>query len=519
MARNGRHDDIVGLDIGAGELKVAVVRNEQVVRIGHAPLPAGVIVDGYLVNPDRLVVELRKLWKKLGLKSRRVSFSVAHRRVIYRAQALPRTTNPDNLQLAIVTNAEVWFAPMHLDEMVIDYIERPAGQKMELELCAAEKELVASYVKALRRARLVTVSCQFGPLAEAKTLVLPRSAQTAQLVVNVGAEKTTIAVTNGTDVLFVRLIEIGGNDFTRAIQKKLDCSFADAEYLKRAFGLTGTDPHDPDLVAAAQEAMLEPLDRLVQALADSRAFFVGQLEGPVPAGVTVLGGGARLTGLRQQISLYLQFPEISEIEPRDAFANVPDFDMYAGAVALAWQQPMSLLPQVVGAAGDKGPVRSKVDRRKAARIAKRLRKSETKAVNPLFIAVGIGALLLVGQWYYGGKMKTKNALAVEAVVAPVDPTYSDPAVTRAFGYLRYQPPMRIVGGVDGVMQRYHVRSLLYSPSNGKLSVSGTIQAKRVDDVVAALGAAGAIVENPPVGVGNGPANQTYNFNLTLGAKP
>jgi type IV pilus assembly protein PilM len=415
-------EDVVGLDIGAGELKVALVRDDQAIRIGHARLPEGIIIDGLLANPDALTRELKRIWRKLGLKSKQVNFGLANRHVQFRLQALPRSTNPDDLHLAITTNSETWFAPMRLDKINIDYAEQQAAEagRTDLEICAADKTMVQSFARALRKAGLQPVACQYGPLSEARALSFQRDRVQAQVLVNIGAEKTSFAATNGIDVLFSRLIDIGGNDFTRAVAERLHMPFEGAERLKRDYGLNlpGEVDEDLPLVGLAQQALLAPTDRLVQALADMRSYYERQPSVGRPVSDLVLvGGGAHLSGLAEQISLYLGLP-LQPAVAQPNFAVVPNIDIYAGAIALAWKRPMSLLSAPVAGSASKGPLKSKVDRRKADRVSRQLSRKQA-AANPLLIGAAIGIVLMFAQYFYAAKLKKDRQVTPIAITQSV----------------------------------------------------------------------------------------------------
>lgn len=502
MQRN-RQDDVVGLDIGAGELKVAVVRDDQAVRIGHARLPEGLVVDGLVADPEALAAELRRLWRKMGLRSRRVNFSIANRRIQFRRQSLPRSGNPDDLHLAITTGAEMWFAPMRLDQIVIDYDEQHAAEmgRLDLEICAADKAMVLSYMRVLRKARLVPMASQYGPLIESKALSFPRSLNGAHLVVNVGAEKTSFTAVNGSDVLFSRLIDFGGNDFTHAVADRLSLPFEAAEKLKRTYGLadTGEADEDLELVEVAQAALLGATDRLVQALADMRSYFEKQPEGRPAQAVTLLGGGLRLSGLKEQVLLYLGLEE-EALSPRGHFDVVPDFDLYAGAVGLAWQRPMSLLPSAVGAK-DKGPLRPKVDRRRAQKLSKDLRRKQA-AANPLLIWVAFGLMGFVGTFLYGNRLKEAEPVVTTEVARDLSFAEPSPDLERVTQLLNRSAPVEVIPSVQQALQAAGARDVRLSVEGQQLNVAGRVdEAAQAQEVLAALraqpGLAVGVLPSPP----------------------
>lgn len=425
--RSPRVEDIVGLDIGADEIKVAVVRDDQAVRIGKMPLPKGTIVAGILLEPDVLAETLKQLWHKAGLRSRHVNFSVINKQTVFRRVPVPLSNNPDDLHLLITTNSEVWFAPLSVDDLIIDFYEettRDVGH-IALELVGADKQMISIYVKTLRRAGLIPVAAQYGPLAESKVLALPRSLNSAHALVDVGAEGTAFTVVNGQDVLFSSLIDIGGNDFTEAAAGKLSLAFPAAEKLKCTYGLDQPGADELELVGLVQEALLPVADKLVSNLADKRNQFERQ-PGALPiTGLTLIGGGARLSGLAKQISIFLGL-DMQPPVARLGFDAVPEIDLYAGAISLAWQSQMSLLPATTAPNPSKKTVRPKVDRERAKRLSKQLRRKNPQA-NPLLLAFAFGLVICALTNLYGRQLAKKPLSDAEITSQQMGPlNYTNP---------------------------------------------------------------------------------------------
>jgi type IV pilus assembly protein PilM len=460
-----RHDDIIGLDIGAAALKVAVVRDEQVLRVGRMPLKRGTIVDGVPTDPDALAAQLRRLWRRLGLRSRRVNFSIANRtRSGYRYVVLPRSQDEKNLHLAITANAETWFAPLKLSEVIIDFAEQSSDSplQMPLEIVCAEKDLVSEYLKALRRAKLVPMACGYGPLACSKALVAPRDRDGAFLHVDIGAEKTAINVVNGAEVLHSQIVELAGNEITEAIGDELGLDFDEAEELKVGYGLTGVSIRSSEQVTAAQKVMLDYADRLGQAIADARLLYERSQGGRPLKGVIFSGGGARLAGLSEQIALTLGFSEALPLQPRPSFRAVRDFDLFATAISLAWRKPVSLMPRIVtlGAGASDSPIQPKLDRRAAEKAARELRK-EYKKSNPLLAGALIGFLALGGMFYWGQQLRQ---------AAPELP----PVLDQGARYANSEEATRLAALIPTIPPPESVRQLssfLLEPAFGNASLS------------------------------------------------
>lgn len=412
--------DVVGLDIGAGTLRAALVRDGLVVSVAQHSLPPGIIVKGLLVDPAALTAEIRAFWAQAGMGSTNVNIAISNRQVALRTLSLAAATDERDLELAIAVNAETVLRPMSTDNAIIDYTELTrGGARVVLQLAAAEKKMVRSFMNAVQSAGLTCISCELGPLAEGRALIVPRHQGVAHGVINIGAETTTFICASGADIFFLRIVEIGGNDFTFALQQRIGCTWEQAEQLKLRSGL-GVEPvdpvlaDDPDLFAACQEALQYVADRLTQELAGTPHLFQEGQEGRPVTGLTLLGDGARLVGLVEQISMFMRVPDLTPVTPRPGVELGEEFPPFATAIGLALGHRMSLLPDVKRSFSLALPGRrrhAKISSERTKKQSRRLKNSRGKKAGPLSPAV-IGLLLVLviagGAYVYSTRLKTEN---------------------------------------------------------------------------------------------------------------
>src|SRR5579875_2348573 len=89
----------VGLDIGTFAVRAAevVVSNSgvRVVRFGQLTLPPAAVVAGEVIDVDAVALTVRRLWERVGFRSRQVVLGVANQRVLVRQTDLPAMTDAD----------------------------------------------------------------------------------------------------------------------------------------------------------------------------------------------------------------------------------------------------------------------------------------------------------------------------------------------------------------------------------------------------------------------------------------
>lgn len=413
-----QHGDIMGVDIGARHIRVAHVRDGQLLLLASRALPPGLFEDSLLVEPELFSREMAILWKEASIPSKRINFSVLNRQVAMRLLEL-KAEEREDLQMAIVMNADDVLAPINTETATIDYSELSrSAAGVSVQLAAAEKPMVRELIKASEKApaKLLASGCEISILAAARALAIPRYAREAHMLVDVGAQTTGIICASGRDIFFLRVVDIGGDDFTRAIAESCGTSFERAEYVKMAIGL------DPAAAAGdigqeersrAQTAMIKMADRLCDEINRTREFYLNQPGGREVKGITLIGGGSRLVGLNEQIKLYSGVGQIDPAQPIPSFMGVQDIDLYATAIGLAIQQNMSLLPDAdalnfsVAAPGSRRRSKVSSKRHKERVRASGIGQRKQKTISPKTLTI-FGVVAALGFCYWAGQMYFKG---------------------------------------------------------------------------------------------------------------
>jgi type IV pilus assembly protein PilM len=307
--------NVIGLDIGTSAVRaseVVVTKSPPaLVRFGQIALPPGAVRDGEIQDSGLVGDALAQLWKQVGFRSRKVVVGVSNQRVIVRQVDLPAMA-PDELRSALEYQVQE-FIPIpveeaQLDALVLEEFTSPQGEPMmRVLLVAAARDMIETLLQAVARAKLQPQVVDLVPFALMRSMFqggwAQDSSSRAEAIVDVGAGVTNIVVHERGVPRFVRILIMGGNDFTDALSVGLGVDPADAENLKRqvAYGQ----------VQGAEAALRILEDRtaaFVDEIRGSLDFYMAQVES-VPVGKVVLsGGGARLVTLGQRLASSLGLP-------------------------------------------------------------------------------------------------------------------------------------------------------------------------------------------------------------------
>jgi type IV pilus assembly protein PilM len=304
---------LVGLKIGASGLAAARVANNgeaELLQLAREPLDPGVIIGGELRDPEALVEALKAFFRKHKLPRRGIRLGIASNRIGVRTLDVVGIVDPKQLGNAIRFRAQEAL-PIPIEEAVLDYrilseSETEEGERIcRVLLVVAYRELVDRYLAACRKAGLTVVGIDLEAFALLRSLAAPRPAEEAALVVvAIGHDRSTFAVSDGTVCEFTRVLEWGGHGLDVAVAQALDLTPSQAEPIKRSLSLAGGPAPEgltDDQAEAAREAMRRQVGTFARELVSSLQFYQGQ-PGSLGIGEIVLTGGtAHLFGLPDEL--------------------------------------------------------------------------------------------------------------------------------------------------------------------------------------------------------------------------
>ena len=136
----------------------------------------------------------------------------------------------------------------------------------------------------------------------------PTGGGQVELIVDIGAMVTKIAVHRAGHPLFVRMVRLGGDGATSELQKVLDLSWEDAEQAKldASVAIAAGTELDPDDERA--RVLSSSVRRLVTGVRDSLDYFRSQHEGIDVQRVLLAGGATLAPGLADQLRAALELP-------------------------------------------------------------------------------------------------------------------------------------------------------------------------------------------------------------------
>lgn len=316
MALFGRKKTTVGLDVGSGLIKIAVIdhgRGEpELSKVVIAPLLADAIVEGEVMDPGIVTDAIRAAMEQAGLKTKEVVTAVGGRDVIIKKIQIERVKEQQARELMR------WEAEQHvpfdmesveLDFQILD--PEADGMEMSVLLVAAKRDLVENKMRLLTDAGLspAVVDVDAFALHNAFEVNHPDAMQGVVGLINIGHEVTNINILDDGVPILTRDLTVGTRRFREDLQRERGLGAEEAEGLLQGYDRS---PHLDAVIESRGEEIAVGVERAGAFLASS-ARNASQLRA-----VYLCGGGARVPGLAQALATRLRLP----VEQANPLANL-----------------------------------------------------------------------------------------------------------------------------------------------------------------------------------------------------
>src|SRR5581483_11350652 len=231
--RGAQPTEVVGLKVGATAITAAVVANngsKEVVRVARGPLPHGVVDGGEVRDPVALGQALSEFFAQHSLPRKNVRLGLANNRIGVRVIEVAGIEDERQLENAIGFRAHEMLS-VPIDEAVIDYhvLSTETGEDgsttRKILLVVAYRDSVDRYLEATDAAKLGLCGVDLDAFALLRAVDGVGEEQdggeelddAAVVAVNVGHERTTLAIAEHGVCVFTRVLEWGGGNVGAAL--------------------------------------------------------------------------------------------------------------------------------------------------------------------------------------------------------------------------------------------------------------------------------------------------------------
>ena len=205
--------------------------------------------------------------------------------------------------------------PVPLNEVVLDWqiisgeiSDDKKRAPVKILLVAVPNEIIRQYQEIATLANLKLRALEAEVFALARALV--RNHKEAQLLVDIGAQSTTVSVIDKGVLKRSHSFDISGNEFTSIISKGFGLDYKSAEMLKRKHGLLPSEQNTKDSLLPLIDLILNEIEKV--------SFNFYQQEAKEIEKVVIAGGSALMPGLIEYFSEKLK----KQVEVANPFADI-----------------------------------------------------------------------------------------------------------------------------------------------------------------------------------------------------
>lgn len=298
---------LIGVDISSAAIKMVELSEGgngiyRVENYAIAPLAKDAVTDGNITNLEQTGDAVKRAWKLLGSRERRVALALPVAAVISKKVIMQAGLREEDMELRVEAEANQYI-PFSLDEVNIDFqVIGPSSMgedEVEVLIAASRKEKIEDRVASVEAAGLKAVIMDVETYATeaayqlaAKQLPQAGLEQTV-MVVDIGAVMMHINVLHNNESVYIREQNFGGNQLTQEIQRRFGLSAEESEIAKRKGGLP--DSYGPELLQPFVQSLAMEVARAVQFFTSSTQF--NQVDH-----VMLAGGCAAIPGVDQAVA-------------------------------------------------------------------------------------------------------------------------------------------------------------------------------------------------------------------------
>ncbi|HRY82720.1 MAG TPA: type IV pilus assembly protein PilM [Candidatus Moranbacteria bacterium] len=269
---------------------------DSIRSFGVKEIPLGCIENGKIINREKVIEIIKNLLQTSGPKkinTKKVICSLPESKVFLRTVAIPEMNEGE------ATEAVKWeieaSIPLSVEQVYYDwqFLDKIEG-KQNVLTAAVAKEFVDELMGVLKDCELEVYGLEMESIASIRSLI-SKDAKPEEvfLIVDIGSNKTSFTVCEGTTPYFTSSIPFSSSGITDEISSRMNLAKEEAQNLKFSQGIENSSGNNSVLNSIAP--LLENLSTEIEKTID---FYQNMPKTKAEIGkIILIGGGANLKGL------------------------------------------------------------------------------------------------------------------------------------------------------------------------------------------------------------------------------
>src|SRR3954453_19519427 len=291
----------IGIDIGARSIKLVQLSGDRTRLIDAARVELPPVDDKAtaLEQGERLTHGIARGMTDREFRGREAVGCLSERQLFLQSLRVAKQSGPQLDRL--VAQEAAGRVPFGLDEAELRYLEaadvRQGEQTLrEVIVFAVQRAVLGQALAVVEQARLKPVAVDVEPAALVRSYAAQHrrddDRQARALLVHIGYSRTAALVAQSDELLFVKYIDIGGEQLDLAVGRHLKMDLHEAIALRKHNGDRRTELQDPEVARSVAEATRPVIERLTSELAMCVRYHSVTFRGQPIVRLVVSGGEA-----------------------------------------------------------------------------------------------------------------------------------------------------------------------------------------------------------------------------------
>lgn len=292
---------ILSVFLGSGTAKLAEIaysgKKVQVFSVYDIVLSEGLCDDGIIYDVEGLARELKQYISTLKIKTKKIVFSVASKRIASKEIFIPFVKEKQIADL-LKANAQDYFPIGNLDEYsfchsILEVVQSEDNKQYRLSVIAVPNEILANYVELADRLKLEIETIDYAGNAILQILESQAKAAEVSAILQLGRESTVINIFNGKTLIMQRSISYGLDALISAVKDAVRMDDEDA--------LAFLEDNDITRISEAYSDVAEVVSLIVNGVGRIFDFYTQRNSQNPIANVLFLGDGTLINGIGQEL--------------------------------------------------------------------------------------------------------------------------------------------------------------------------------------------------------------------------
>jgi len=295
----------IGLDISDHTIEVVEIKKNgkqaEIVSMGRAALPPGVVENGRIKDEEQLAHIVRSLFAKARPKpitKKRIIFGLSESQVHIHAFRLKELKDKEILKA--LPRAMQSVIPIAQEELVYSHTFLQKTKTFrDVLVVATSREVIVEWGAFFKKLGLSVEAFDVESLAVFRDLYT-QPLKKPVCVVDIGSNTTMVSIFDGFGLQYSRVSHVAGDRIDTVLVAAGVKSVAEAEKMKKDFGMQQKDKKARTAIQGIVEKMVDDIAETISFVEIKKEFTVGE--------VVLVGGGSQLKGLFDHMKKVLSVP-------------------------------------------------------------------------------------------------------------------------------------------------------------------------------------------------------------------